>query len=144
MDERLSEQLTDLSARAKSAKDAIDIAKTETGEKLAAHKEEARATAAAAIEKISTEIKSMRGTVDKNWSVIRAKIEADIDALITRVTADEHDLEVNHLLIRADESEWDAGFAIDYAVAAIEQAKFAVLDAIEARLKAEDAQHAQA
>jgi hypothetical protein len=60
------------------------------------------------------------------------------------VTADEHDLEVNRLMIRADESEWDAGFAIDYAAAAIEQAKFAVLDAIEARLKAEDAQHAQA
>ena len=94
--------LSDLSARAKSAKDAIDIAKTETGEKLAAHKEEARAAAAAAIEKISTEIKSMRGTVDKNWNVIRAKIDADIDALIARVTADEHDLEVNHLVIRAD------------------------------------------
>jgi hypothetical protein len=79
MDERLSEQLTDLSARAKSAKEAIDIAKTETGEKLAAHKEEARAPAAAAIEKISAEIKSMLGTVDKNWSVIRAKIDADIE-----------------------------------------------------------------
>lgn len=144
MGEHLSEQLSDLSARAKGAKDEIDVAKTEASEKLAERKEEARASATAAIEKISAEIKSGRNTADKNWSVIRAKIDADIDALMARVTADEHDLEVSHLLSLADDAEWDAGFAIDYAAAAIEQAKFAVLDAIGARLKAEKAKQAQA
>jgi len=33
--------------------------------------------------------------------------------------------------------EYDAGFAIDYAIAAVEQARLAVLDAIDSRMTAE-------
>jgi hypothetical protein len=40
---------------------------------------------------------------------------------------------------RADFLEVDASFAIDYAVAAVEQAQLAVLDAAEARRVAEEA-----
>ena len=40
---------------------------------------------------------------------------------------------------RADFLEVDAGFAIDYAVAAVEQAQLAILDAVEARRVAEEA-----
>jgi len=43
---------------------------------------------------------------------------------------------------RADRLEWEAGFAIDYAIASIEQAKFAVLDAIDGRLAAEESKKA--
>ena len=39
-------------------------------------------------------------------------------------------------------SEWEAGFSIDYAVASIEQAKLAVLDAIAGRVEAEEARKA--
>ena len=35
--------------------------------------------------------------------------------------------------------EWEAGFAIDYAIASVEQAKLAVLDAVDGRLAAEEA-----
>ncbi len=139
MVDRLSEQLADLSAHVKSAKDAIDAARTEASEKLAARKEEARAAAVAAIEKISAEIKSARDTADKNWSVVRAKIDADVATLKGRVAVAKHDLNATRLETDAHESEWDAGFAIDYAIAAIEQAKLAVLDAIDARLAANDA-----
>jgi len=38
---------------------------------------------------------------------------------------------------RADTLEWEAGFAIDYAIGSIEQAKLAVLDAIVGRVEAE-------
>ena len=33
--------------------------------------------------------------------------------------------------------EWEAGFAIDYAIASVEQANLAVLDAIDSRVEAE-------
>ena len=42
----------------------------------------------------------------------------------------------------AERLEWEAGFAIDYAVASIEQAKLAVLDAIAGRVEAEQARRA--
>jgi hypothetical protein len=37
---------------------------------------------------------------------------------------------------QSEDLEWEASFAIDYAIASIEQAKFAVLDATEVRLAA--------
>jgi hypothetical protein len=50
-----------------------------------------------------------------------------------------HDLDVKRAKNRSDELEWEAGFAIDYAIASVEQAKLAVLDAIDGRLAAEEA-----
>jgi hypothetical protein len=41
-----------------------------------------------------------------------------------------HTLDVKYAENRADRLEWEAGFAIDYAIASIEQAEVAVLDAI--------------
>jgi hypothetical protein len=38
--------------------------------------------------------------------------------------------------------ESEAGFAIDYAVASVEQAKLAVLDAIDSRVQAEQVKQA--
>jgi hypothetical protein len=38
--------------------------------------------------------------------------------------------------------EWEAGFAIDYAIASVEQAKLAVLDALDGRVQAEEVKQA--
>ena len=39
----------------------------------------------------------------------------------------------------ADELDWEAGIAIDYAIASIQQAEWAVLDAVAARAQAHKA-----
>ena len=44
---------------------------------------------------------------------------------------------MKHAESRADRLEWEAGFAIDYAIASVEQAKLAVLDAIDSRSEAQ-------
>jgi hypothetical protein len=48
-----------------------------------------------------------------------------------------NDLDVRREQNRAERLEWEAGFAVDYAIAAVEQAKLAVLDAIDGRIAAE-------
>ena len=48
----------------------------------------------------------------------------------------EHDLDRANR--RAENAEGDAAFAIDYAVAAIEEAEYAVLDASLARMEADE------
>ena len=53
-----------------------------------------------------------------------------------------HNHEVKRTERRADRLEWEAGFAIDYAIASVEQANFAVLDAIDGRIQAELAKQA--
>jgi hypothetical protein len=135
----LSQQLADLSVRAKNAEDTIVAASNEAHEKIEARKEEARAAAAKATEKVKQDIQSVRDTAERNWSAVRAKISADIDALKANVAKAKHDVDMRHAESHAERLEWEAKVSVDYAIAAIEQAKLAVLDAVSSRAMAEKA-----
>jgi hypothetical protein len=113
MVKRLSEQLSDLSVHVKNAEDAASAAEKEAHDKIAARKEQARAAVKTAIERVNQEVKSAGDSAARDWNAVKAKI--------------------------ADRLEWEAGFAIDYAVASVEQASLAVLDAIAGRRAAEQA-----
>jgi hypothetical protein len=138
----LSEQLADMSVRAKSAEDTMAAAQKEAHDKLVARKEQARAAATNAVEKVNQQIKSVEDSSSQHWNAMKAKIAADMDALKTRVTIQKHERDVKRAERLAGQLEWEAGFAIDYAIASIEQAKLAVLDAIDGRLAAEEARAA--
>ena len=142
MAKRLSEQLADLSARAKKAEDAYSAAQKDAHEKIAARKAQARAAATTAVEKVSQDVKSATDTAARDWNTVKAKIAADMGALKANVAEAKHDRDVKHAENRADRLEWEAAFAIDYAIASIEQANLAVLDAIDGRLAAEEAKQA--
>jgi hypothetical protein len=62
MGKRLSQQLADLSLRAKNAEDAVTAAEKEAHGKVETRKEQARAAAAKATEKVNQEIKSAGDT----------------------------------------------------------------------------------
>jgi vacuolar-type H+-ATPase subunit I/STV1 len=139
----LSQQLADLSARAKNAEDAVAAAKKEAHEKIDARKEQARAAATKAAEKVNQDIKSVGDTAVRNWTAIRTKIAADIDSLKAGADRAKHDLDARHAERHAERLEWEAGVAIDYAIASIEQAKLSVLDAVSSRVEAEKAKASQ-
>ena len=142
MAKRLSEQLADLSARAKNAEDALDAAEKEAHDKVAARKAQARAAATAAVEKVNQEVKSAGDSAARDWSAVKAKIAADRNTLKADVAEAKHERDVKRAENRADQLEWEAGFAIDYAIASVEQAKLAVLDAVDGRLAADEAKQA--
>jgi len=135
----LSEHLADLSVRAKHAEDALAAAQKEAHDKVVARKEQARAAATAATEKVNNDIKSAKDTATRNWNAVRAKIAADINALKADVAHKKHDLDAKRAQNWADQLEWQANVAIDYAAASIQQAEWAVLDAIVARADAQKA-----
>jgi hypothetical protein len=139
---KLSEQLADLSVRAKNAEDAAAAAQKEAHDKIVARKQQARAAATTAVEKVSREIKSAGDNATRNWNAVQAKVAGDMTALKADVTQAKHDFDVKRTENRADRLEWEAGFAIDYAIASVEQAKLAVLDAIDGRITAEEAKQA--
>ena len=139
---RLSEQLADLSVRAKNAEDAAVAAQNEAHDKIVARKNQARAAAATAVEKVNQEIKSVGDSATKKWGAVRAKVAADMNALKADVGQAKHYYDVRYTENRADSLEWEAGFAIDYAIASVEQAKLAVLNAIDGRIAAEEAKQA--
>jgi hypothetical protein len=138
----LSEQLADLSVRAKHAEDAFSAAQKEAHDKIEIRKQEARADATTAVEKVNQKIKSANNDTVRDWNAVKAKVAADIAALKASVAEAKHNHEVKRTERRADRLEWEAGFAIDYAIASVEQANFAVLDAIDGRVEAELAEQA--
>ena len=142
MPKRLSEQLADLSARAKEAEDIVAAAQKETHEKIMLRWEKARADAAVATEKVHQEIQSAGESAAKDWNARKAKIAADIDALKAKVVRKKHELDARRAESEADRLEWDAGLAIDYAIAAVDQARLAVLDAVAGRIQASEARRA--
>ena len=135
----LSEHLADLSVRAKHAEDALAAAQREAHDKVVARKEHARAAATAATEKVNSDIKSAENTATKNWNAVRAKVAADINTLKADVAHKKHDLDAKRAESYASRLEWEANVAIDYAIASVEQAEWAVLDAIVGRGEAQQA-----
>ena len=135
----LSDQLADLSIRSKNAEDAAVAAQKEARDKIMARRDQARAAATSAIEKVNQDIKSAGDSAARNWTALKAKIAADTDALKVGVAQRKRELDGKLAEKRADTLECEAGFAIDYAIGSIEQAKLAVLDAIVGRVEAEEA-----
>jgi hypothetical protein len=139
MVKRLSDQLSDLSVRAKKLEDAAMAAQKEGQDKMVARTAEARASATAAVDKVKQSIKAASDAGSTKWGAMEAKLGADMDALKMRVSEKKHAIDANIAERNAKDAEEDAGFAIDYAIASVEQAKLAVFDAIFARLDAEAA-----
>jgi len=138
----LSEHLADLSVRAKHAEDAFSAAQNEAHEKIEARKQKARADATTAVEKVNQKIKSANADTVRDWNALKVKVAADVAGLKANVAAAKHNHDVKRTERRADRLEWEAGFAIDYAIASVEQANLAVLDAIDGRVQAELAKQA--
>ena len=139
---KLSEQLAELSVRAKNAEDAVAAAEKEAREKVEQRREQARAAATEATEKVNQKVKSVKDSATRNWNALEAKIAADIQALKAGIAERKREREAGRAERNAERLEWEAGFAIDYAVASIEQAQLAVLDAIAGRVEAEEVRKA--
>ena len=142
MAERLSKQLAELSVRAKNVEDTVAAAEKEARDKVEARREQAHAAATAATEKVNQQVKTLKDNTTRNWNALQAKIAADIDALKAGIAERKHERDVRRTENYAERLEWEAGFAIDYAVASIEQAKLAVLDAVAGRVQAEEIRRA--
>jgi hypothetical protein len=139
---KLSEQLADLSVHAKNAEDAVAAAQKEAHDEIVARMEQARNAATSAIEKVNQDLESAGDTAARGFSAVKAKIDADISALKANVAQAKHNLDAKRAENHADRLEWEAGVAIDYAIASVEQARLATLDAVVARVEAAEAKSA--
>lgn len=138
----LSQQLADLSVHAKSVEESFAAAQKETHDKVAARKAAALSAAKTAVEKVNGQIKSAGESASRDRTALHAKIAADLDSLKAYAAEAKHNIDANRAEDRAELLESDAGFAIDYAIASVEKARLAVLDAIDGRLVAEEVKRA--
>jgi hypothetical protein len=134
----LSDQMKQLTARAKEAQDhtadAAGKAKADLEQELA----RSRASADAQSDKLrqtadkrKDELSASWSDFQRSWNAHVEKVHADIDA-----KREEHDVDAAKR--HAIGAEEDADYAIQVALATIEEAEYAVLEAIRARQKADE------
>ena len=134
-----SDDLKKLSERAKVAEDHAATAKTQARAELEKTVTDVRASSQAQAKKLQAQAQAAKtdaaeswDDVQRSWNAHIAKVREDVQRKTAQLNAaDSSD--------RADWAETDASLAIDYAYSAIEEAEYAVLDAILARREAEDA-----
>jgi hypothetical protein len=132
-----SQKLAKLSERAKEAEDHASAARNQAKADVEKSADEARAKAEAHAEELhrsatatGAHISASWNDLQKSWGIHMAQVRQSIDD-----KKDQRD--ARRAEARADDAE-DALFAIDYAYATVEEAEYAVLDAISARMEAED------
>jgi hypothetical protein len=99
-----------------------------------------RAGAVAAADQFDHDLQSAGETIEGDWNALRGKAAADIARLKSKVAEKQVERNVTRLADRAARRESEACVAIDFAVASIENAKLAVLDAVIADREAAEAQ----
>lgn len=137
----LDQQLADMSVCAKQAEDAFAAAREETHERVVARREQARTSAVAFADRVDKDLREVGDAVAGQWNALQAKVAADINRLKTVYEERKHDRSVERAVHHADRLETEASVAIDFALASIEDAKRAVLDAVAARIEAAEARN---
>ena len=134
----LSDQLTELTARAKETEDRAGSVQGKAKDDVQAEVETARASAQERAKKLRESAEANKNKLSvwwydlqRTWNEHIAKIRDDIESKRA-----EHD--VDRAERRAERSADDAVFAVEFAYAAIEEAEYAVLDAELARMEADE------
>ena len=134
----LSDDLTNLAARAKEAEDHAAAAQTKTKADLEADVENARAVAQTEADRLSESADANRDRFSAWWHDVQRSWSEHVTAVKENIADRRAEHDVDRANKSAENAEDDAAFAIQYAIAAIEEAEYAVLDASLARMNADE------
>jgi hypothetical protein len=134
----LSDQLNELSIRAKQVEDRVTAARGKAKADLESDVKEARASAQAQADVLRETAEAGKGKLSAWWESVQRSWNEHLAAIRKNIEdrRAEHDLAAAEKV--ADRAEEDASFAIAFAYAALEEAEYAVLDATLARMDADD------
>jgi len=134
----LSEQLEELSERAKKSEDFVAAARAKNRTYIAEEREELKKSIATGKAQLNAAASATTDKARSSWDDVRGSIEARAAKL--RAEREErhaeHDLKkAEH---RADDAEQDAVYAIGFALQMLDEAEYAVADAVLARIDADE------
>jgi hypothetical protein len=133
MPKQVSEQLADLSARAKEAEQGVAAAKDRGSSMVQQREDQIKANADRRRQSMSQQASEARDSVAAQWSGLTNKVQSDIDGLRARVDYKMYEHDRERAAKAADDAEVSAERAIYFALDAIDYAETAVLDAALAR-----------
>lgn len=127
-----------VSERIKQVEENIKSADAKRRADLRAQVEKAHARAVKRAEELSDKTDEIRDEVSARWQTAKANWNAHVHHLQDAVATKEADLELNAVVRNAELAENYAASAVEFALAAIDEAEYAVLDATLARAEADD------
>lgn len=129
----LSEQLAELSARAKKAEDDAAAAQTEQRAKIKVRAEKLQADADARAAQVATDVKAAKDTTVAQWHTMQLQVKANNDRIRAKIDAMKAEDKKDRAEFTTEVAEENAAAAIWFAYDAIDYAEAAVLDAVYAR-----------
>jgi hypothetical protein len=134
----LSEQLSDLAARSKKTEDVVAAAKEKNRARLESQRDTLKTSIADRNAKAKERAGSAEAKTQQWWSDTRSSVDARFASM--RAEADERHAEkdIKKAEHHAERAEQDAADAIDWAIYVLDQAEYAVIDAVIARADADD------
>jgi chromosome segregation ATPase len=134
----LSEQLSELSAQAKKAEDVVTAAQARNRAVLGKEREQLRSKISEAKTHGEARVAAVQDKNQSWWDDTRSSIDARFAQI--HAERDEHRAErdLKKAEKRADEAEEDAAYAIEFAISMLDQANYAIADAVIARADADD------
>lgn len=134
----LSEQLNELADRVKKSEDFVTAARAKNRALLDEERQTLKTSIANGKAQMDADAADAADQTRSWWNDTRQSIDARIAEL--REERDDHRAarSVKRAERRADDAEQDAAYAVDFALAMLDEAEYAVADAILARLDADE------
>jgi hypothetical protein len=134
----LSEQLTELAARAKRSEDFVNAASAKNRAYLDDQRETLKKSIAKGKARMNADAAVAQDTTRTWWNDARQSIDTRVAEL--RAERDEHRAahDLKRAERRAEDAEEDAAYAVDFALQMLDEAEYAVADAILARIDVDE------
>jgi hypothetical protein len=133
----VSDQVDALQQRAAELMSSFDAARRETNEQVKARIDDLRADIAARQDAARQQAHQAAGRTESQWQSLKADAAAKRADLQARIDRKRDERDAKRAEEDAEDAEADASDALDYASWAVDQAQLAVLDAIDARSRAD-------
>jgi hypothetical protein len=133
----LSDQLTKLSAKAKEAEDRAAAADAQANADLEQAVRQARESAQADADLLRKNAETDKEVLSEWWDDMQRTWNEHVTKIRRHLDEKKAEHDVKAAERRAIGAEEDAKFALDYAYATVQEAEYAVLDAILARKEAD-------
>ena len=134
----LSEQLSELSDRVKKAEDFVTLARAKNRAALDSQRELLKSSIGEGKARAEAESAVAQSKVQSWWDDARAAVYDQFGALHARLDERRAERDVKHAEHRADEAEEDALYAVQFAISVLDEAEYAIADAVIARADADD------
>ena len=133
-----NKQVDDLQARVEQLRASVAAAAQENHEQLKQRIGQAQADTDRALAGAKQEASAAADKAQSSWEQTRSDAKAHLDEFKAKAQRRANQVDAGFAASDADLAEADAYAAIDYADWAVENARVAILDAIDARVSADD------